>query len=104
MHPSSVPHLAVPLIGGHHCSHRSYACFPLICPRCHNPMRLLAFITEPATIRHILTHLAEPSTPPPISPARGPPLDASELDQSPAWDPAGPQPDPGFQFDQSRSG
>ncbi len=82
---------------------RIYACFPLTCARCGNDMRLIGFITEPPVIRRILTHIDEPTTPPPISPARGPPLDPAALDQTPAWDPAGPQPDPGFEFDQTTS-
>ncbi len=28
---------------------RIYECFPLLCPRCGNEMRLIAFITEPAS-------------------------------------------------------
>ena len=47
--------------------------FPLECPHCGGDIRLIAFITEPGPIRKILTHLAEPLEPPPISPARGPP-------------------------------
>jgi hypothetical protein len=64
-------------------------------------MRLIAFITEPATIRPILSHLDLPPTPPPLAPARGPPLYEAELDQTPAWVPAGPQPQPEFEFDQT---
>jgi hypothetical protein len=44
-------------------------------------IRLIAFITDPAPIRKILTHLGEPLEPPPISPARGPPTDWGELVQ-----------------------
>ena len=57
-------------------------------------MRLIAFITEPATIEPILTHLELPATPPPLAPARGPPLWETEFDQTPAWDPAGPSQSP----------
>ena len=64
-------------------------------------MRLIALITEPATIEPILTRLELPATPPPLAPARGPSLWEIELDQTPAWDPAGPQADPGFEFDQT---
>ncbi|MFM8635221.1 MAG: hypothetical protein ACKOEX_10495 [Planctomycetia bacterium] len=42
---------------------------------------LMAFITEPGPIRKILTHLGEPLEPPPLSPARGPPIDWGELVQ-----------------------
>jgi hypothetical protein len=36
-------------------------------------MTIIAFITDPPVVRHILDHIGEPSTPPGISPARGPP-------------------------------
>lgn len=52
---------------------RLYEVFPLICPMCGAEMRLIAFITEAVDMRRILTHIGEPATPPPISPARGPP-------------------------------
>jgi hypothetical protein len=55
--------------------------FPLECPACGGDIRLIAFITEPGTIRKILSHLGEPLEPPPISPARGPPTDWGELVQ-----------------------
>jgi len=63
-------------------------------------MQLIAFITAPATIEPILSHLELPATPPPLAPARGPPLYDAELDQTPAWGPAGTQPQP----DESRDG
>jgi len=56
--------------------------FPLECPSCGGDIRLIAFITEPDSIRKILTHLGEPLEPPPISPARGPPTDWGELVQA----------------------
>ena len=55
--------------------------FPLECPACGGDIRLIAFITEPGPIRKILTHLGEPLEPPPVSPARGPPTNWSELVQ-----------------------
>jgi hypothetical protein len=55
--------------------------FPLECPACGGDIRLIAFITEPGPIRKILTHLAEPLEPPPLSHARGPPTDWGELVQ-----------------------
>ena len=55
--------------------------FPLECPGCGGDIRLIAFITEPGPIRKILTHLGEPLEPPPILPARGPPIDWGELVQ-----------------------
>jgi hypothetical protein len=50
------------------------AALPLLCPRCASPMRMVAFITQPAVINRILTHLGQPVEPPPISPAREVPL------------------------------
>jgi hypothetical protein len=55
--------------------------FPVECPACGGDIRLIAFITEPGTIRKILTHLGEPLEPPPIAAARGPPTDWGELVQ-----------------------
>jgi len=55
--------------------------FPLACPTCGGDIRLIAFITDPGPIRKILTHLGEPLEPPPLSPARGPPIDWGELVQ-----------------------
>ena len=55
--------------------------FPLACPTCGGDIRLIAFITDPGPIRKILTHLGEPLEPPPVSPARGPPIDWRELVQ-----------------------
>jgi hypothetical protein len=60
-------------------------------------MRIIAFITDGPTVRDILVHLGEPTAPPRIAPARGPPL----------WDlpDAGPgtfdpQPAPEYECDQ----
>ena len=41
----------------------------LICEHCGGTRKLLAFLTEPRTIRHILQHLGLPADPPPIAPA-----------------------------------
>ena len=56
---------------------------------------------HPARSLAILTRLELPATPPPLAPARGPPLWDTELDHTPAWDSAGPQPEPEFEFDQT---
>ena len=56
--------------------------FPLACPNCGGDIRLISFITQPETIRKILTHVGEPLVPPPLSSARGPPVDWSDLVQS----------------------
>lgn len=53
---------------------RFYEVFPLLCPNCGGLMRLIAFITHSADIRHILNHIGVDSEPPHIAPARGPPL------------------------------
>ena len=50
--------------------------FPLVCPNCGGDIRLISFITQPETIRKILTHLGEPLVPH-VSPSRGSPV---------AWD------------------
>jgi len=66
---------------------RIYEVWPLACPRCGSPLRVISFITDPAVIEKILRHLDEPIKPPPISPARGPPQDEFYLiDPAPALD------------------
>jgi hypothetical protein len=63
---------------------RLFESLPLVCPTCGADIRIIAFITEAATVEQILTHIGEPPRPPPISSARGPP----------AWDnDPGPTPD-----------
>ena len=37
-------------------------------------MKIIAFINEAVVIREILNHLGEPTSPPMLKPARGPPL------------------------------
>lgn len=70
---------------------------PLICPKCGGTMRIIAFIDEGEAIREILLHLGEPTTPPKLAPARGPPLRevAMERDADPLA-----QPISEFEFDQ----
>ena len=80
---------------------RIYDVFPLACPNCGAELRLIAFLTEPAPVKHILSHLGLPSEPPPLAAARGPPLDG--LDQSPNVDLTDPAPAPEDHFDQSVS-
>lgn len=81
---------------------RIYEVLSWICPECGNPMRLIAFVTESEPVKRILTHVGEPNTPPPISPARSPPLrDHFDWDQFPAFDPEWGEPAPEFQFDQT---
>jgi hypothetical protein len=69
-------------------------------------MRILAFLTDPPVVSAILLHLDLPPKPPPLSPARGPPqsdLLTGLLDQTPAFDPAEPEPVPDFDFDRLAS-
>ena len=76
---------------------RLYECLPLSCPRCGADMKLIAFITEPITIRALLTHRGEPAQPPPLAPrARAPPELEFVHTEAFAFDA-----DPGFQFDQT---
>ena len=56
--------------------------FPLACPSCGGDIRLISFITQPETIRQILTHVGEALEPPLVSPARGPPVDWDDLVQA----------------------
>ncbi len=63
-------------------------------------MRIIAFIVDTAIVRDILAHLGEPTAPPKIAPARGPPLwEAAGTDHHPSADPA-PKLAPDFEFDQ----
>jgi hypothetical protein len=56
--------------------------FPLACPSCGGDIRLISFITQPETIRQVLTHVGEALEPPLVSPARGPPVDWDDLVQA----------------------
>ncbi len=49
--------------------------FALKCSGCGGRMRLVGFITKPATVRQILEHVGEPTSAPAIAPARLPPLE-----------------------------
>ena len=74
-----------------------------MCPLCGADMRIIAFITDPSTIRDILVHLGEPTAPPRIAPARGPPL-GDLPDAGPGtFDPEA-QPAPQYEFDQRIAG
>ena len=61
-------------------------------------MRLIAFLTDPASVKPILVHLGLPAGPPRVAPARDPPLD--DLDQTSAFDPVDPVPEPEYEFHQ----
>jgi len=60
---------------------RIYECLPLQCPRCGQPMRIIAFVLDPPVIERILRHVGEPTEPPAILPARSPPQTELEFDQ-----------------------
>jgi len=42
-----------------------YGADPLTCPRCHNPMKVIAVITDPAQVLKIQRHLINTGKPPP---------------------------------------
>ena len=80
--------------------------FPLVCPNCGGEIRIIAFITEAVSVRQILAHPGEPTSPPRMAPTRGPPLwemaDAVPGDtdlRSQQLDPQAP-PAPDYRFDQ----
>jgi len=54
---------------------RIYGVFALKCSGCGGRVRLVGFITEPATVRQILEHVGESTIAPAIAPARSPPLE-----------------------------
>ena len=100
---------------------RIYEVFPLTCPACQTPLTFIAFLTDPEPVTRILAHVGEPTSPPLLHPARGPPQtelamgpgggkadeaaqesSPDDLDQSPEFDPTDPEPIPQDNFDQSR--
>jgi hypothetical protein len=84
---------------------RLYEVFPLLCPSCGAPMRIIAFITDTPATRQILDHIGEPSTPPLLATARGPPgWDSEETTQEhPSWGCPPVDPEPDYDHDQSVS-
>ena len=67
-------------------------------------MRVIAFITDASTVRVLLAHLGEPTAPPRIAPARGPPWwEAAGAEHQPSADPL-LQSAPAYEFDQRISG
>ena len=89
---------------------RLYESMPLTCPNCSADLQIIAFITEGSTVRRILNHIGQPTDPPKVSPARGPPVwweegegqPAARTHAFPSFDPLA-QPEPDFQFDQTVS-
>ena len=53
---------------------RIYGVAPLKCSGCGGRVRVVGFITEPATVRQILEHVGEPASAPAIAPAGSPPV------------------------------
>jgi hypothetical protein len=78
---------------------RLFESLPLVCPNCGADMRIIAFVTEAAPVQRILAHIGEPTEPPPIAPARGPPAWDDDSQPTPDWDLLG-QPEPDVEFDQ----
>ncbi|MBU8871766.1 MAG: hypothetical protein KOO60_12945 [Gemmatimonadales bacterium] len=67
---------------------RIYERLPLACPKCGQPMRLIAFIMEPPVVEKILKHIGEPTEPPTVLPARAPPqveMDFGQVVQANDW-------------------
>ena len=60
---------------------RIYECLPLRCPKCGEPMRIIAFILDPPVVERILSHIGLPTTAPEVLPARAPPQGAFEFGQ-----------------------
>ena len=56
---------------------RIYGVAPLKCSGCSGRVRVVGFITEPATVRPILEHVGEPASAPAIAPARSPLVEAN---------------------------
>ena len=52
---------------------RIYECLPLQCPHCGEPLRIIAFVTDPEVVGQILRHVGEPTEAPQVLPARSPP-------------------------------
>jgi hypothetical protein len=79
---------------------RIYECCPLVCPDCGHEMRVIAFVTEPNSVKALLQHLGLPTEPPPVAPARGPPLEDAAIEQRPEVELGAPEPIPQYEFDQ----
>jgi hypothetical protein len=76
---------------------RIFEILPLRCRLCAGEVRIIAFVTDPGTVRAILAHLGEPTTAPRAGPARAPQL--WEQMAQPPCDHI-PAPAPEFVFDQ----
>ena len=78
---------------------RIFEILPLRCMLCGAEMRIIAFVTGAPALPSILTHLGEPTTPPEVARARGPPLWDPAPEPVANWDEA-PARVPEFVFDQ----
>ena len=65
---------------------RIYECLPLRCPKCGEPMRIIAFVLDKPTIERILDHIGDRAQPPAVLPARSPPQLEFGFDQTIATD------------------
>jgi hypothetical protein len=83
---------------------RIFEVFPLTCPHCGGSMRLMAFITDSSSIKRLLNHIGEPSTPPPITRPRGPPEwdsdDTFGLEDPSQEGDGNVDPEPEYEYDQ----
>ena len=79
---------------------RIYGVFALKFSGCGGRVRLVGFITEPATVRQMLEHEGEPTSAPAIISARSPPLEM-ELAQQLANPEAVFEASPELEFDQT---
>ena len=78
---------------------RIYEVLLLLCQQCGGEMKIIAFITGAVAISRIFNHLGEPTSPPRLLPARGPPLWEMQGSESGGSDPQA-RPAPGYEFDQ----
>lgn len=58
---------------------RTFGLDPAICGRCGGEMKVVALVTHPDSVARYLRHLGEPTEPPPLTPARGPPYYQSRV-------------------------
>src|SRR5439155_5691854 len=70
---------------------RIYEMFPLVCPHCGVSMRIIAFVTDTASVTRILQHFGEPTQPPRVAPREAHPNGRRPV-QSPAFDPSAAEP------------
>jgi hypothetical protein len=59
------------------CETTSYEVDPLVCPRCHGEMRIVAFIIDPTVVDKILKHLRARGDHRQRGPPRWPDLEAA---------------------------